>query len=310
MKRTVIFAHYDKDNLIDDYIIYYLQALKKLSDKIVFVSCCEITDIEKSKLFGIADYIIAEKHDEYDFGSYKRGFFHLKNLGILEDFDELILANDSCFAPLYPLEPVFEKMSYTKCDFWGITKNRFGVNKKDGKFLTVIRPHIQSYFLVLSNKIFTGKIFENFMDSVKHENEKGDIIINYEIGLSELLENNGFFGEVYIKDYYRYNHVVLSLWRELIKNSESPFLKCSIFKLVNPELTTIANWQNFLRKYTNYPSYLIEKNIERTALRKQRKNFIPAEVKILHFYFISRLPGFLKRKFAILTKKYLTFLTD
>ena len=34
MKRLCIFAHYDKDNLIDDYVIYYLRELKKSFNKI------------------------------------------------------------------------------------------------------------------------------------------------------------------------------------------------------------------------------------------------------------------------------------
>ena len=28
MKRVCVFAHWDKDNIIDDYVIYYLKALK------------------------------------------------------------------------------------------------------------------------------------------------------------------------------------------------------------------------------------------------------------------------------------------
>ena len=85
MRRAAVFAHYDKDNIIDDYVIYYLKALKELAHEIVFVSCKNLSDTEKSKLGGIADFIIAENHDEYDFGSYKRGYLYLKDR--LNDFD-------------------------------------------------------------------------------------------------------------------------------------------------------------------------------------------------------------------------------
>ena len=98
MKRVVIFAHYDKKNIISDYVIFYLKALKQVADEIVFVSCCLLSDIEKEKISGVASYIISEIHDEYDFGSYKRGFLFLKDR--LDDFDELIFANDSCYGPL------------------------------------------------------------------------------------------------------------------------------------------------------------------------------------------------------------------
>lgn len=36
MNNIAIFAHYDKDNLIDDYVVYYLEQLKKYV-KILFL---------------------------------------------------------------------------------------------------------------------------------------------------------------------------------------------------------------------------------------------------------------------------------
>ena len=75
MRRAAVFAHYDKDRIIDDYVIYYLKSLKEIFDNIVFVSCLEIPKEEIAKLDGIADYVICENHNEYDFGSYKRGYF-------------------------------------------------------------------------------------------------------------------------------------------------------------------------------------------------------------------------------------------
>ena len=83
MKRAVIFAHYDKDGIIKDYILYYLKELKMVADKIVFVSCSDLKNSES--LNGLADKIIAEPHNEYDFGSYKRGFLFLQDK--LNDYD-------------------------------------------------------------------------------------------------------------------------------------------------------------------------------------------------------------------------------
>ena len=42
MKRLAIFAHYDKDNIIDDYVIYYLKELKKSFETIIFVSYTDL----------------------------------------------------------------------------------------------------------------------------------------------------------------------------------------------------------------------------------------------------------------------------
>src|SRR5574344_1876795 len=119
--RIAIFAHFDKDNIIDNYVIFYLKELKKVCEKIIFVSACNLSEDEKSKLNGITDNIIAQKHDEYDFGSYKRGFNYFLNNNF--DAEELLFANDSCYGPLFPLSEVFDKIEKEPCDFWGISEN-------------------------------------------------------------------------------------------------------------------------------------------------------------------------------------------
>lgn len=311
MRRAAVFAHYDKDNLIDDYVIYYVKALKEICEKLVFVSCCELSLEEKEKLNGIADYIIAERHEEYDFGSYKRGFLYLKDNGMLNEIDELVFANDSCYGPLFPLKNVFQKMEARQVDFWGITKNRFGMAFAGTDNIVVCkRPHIQSYFLVFNKAVIKSPCFCNFMANVKVEETKNTIIIKYEIGLSELLTQNGFTSDAYIKDYYRFNHVVLSLWRPLITKSKSPFLKCSVIRLVNRNLTTIAGWEEVIQKYTNYPVELIKNNQSRTKVCDFNPLKLPEWMKIFCFNSMSILPGVLKRKASAFVKNHIPWIMD
>ena len=105
MKRLCVFAHWDRDNIIDEYVIFYLKALNSVCDYTIFVSDCDLDISETNKLNGIADYIIAQKHGEYDFGSYKRGFNLAKEKEL--EFEELLFVNDSCYGPFFPLEPIF-----------------------------------------------------------------------------------------------------------------------------------------------------------------------------------------------------------
>ncbi len=296
MKRAVIFAHYDKDKIIDDYVVYYLNALKSVCDTVVFVSCNEIPDPEKSKLDGIAEYIIAENHDEYDFGSYKRGYLYLKER--LQDFDELVFANDSCYGPFFPFNEIFEEMEASSdCDFWGITKNRFGAIKKNNKYIGVKREHLQSYFLVFKKNVFLSEVFGEFISSIRHFDEKNDIVINYEIGLYELLVNNGFKDDVYVKIFYRFNHVIFSLWRELIKFGGMPFVKCSILRRKNQDLTVTDFWQDFISDVSDYPVELIQKNLNRTLVEPDYFKYIPFIFKYVFFLMLAFMPGFLKRYF-------------
>lgn len=97
MKRTAVFAHYDKNNLIQDYVVYYLSELKKCAEKIIFVSDSDVLPVELKKIEDIVEHSIIGRHGEYDFGSYKRGFLYAKENNLLTTCEELILANDSCY---------------------------------------------------------------------------------------------------------------------------------------------------------------------------------------------------------------------
>ena len=298
MKRAVVFAHYDKDKIIDDYVIYYIKALKKIAQTIVFVSCNNIENPEC--LNSLADKIIDEPHDEYDFGSYKRGFLYLQDK--LDDYDELIFANDSCYGPLYPLENVFSEMENKKCDFWGITKNRFGLIKNKEKYKVIERPHLQSYFLVFNKKVFTSKVFTDFISSIIHCENKNDIIINYEIGLSETLKNNEFQCGNYINAFYKYNHSIISFWKILIKKYKNPFLKRSILKNKHLTLTISDNWEKVILSNSEYPISLIKKDINKTNPTNSKIRSIILFIKEYYFYFIALLPNFLNQSFIKLNK--------
>lgn len=294
MRRAVVFAHYDKDNLIDDYVVYYVSALKKAGCDVVFVSCKELAQTELEKLNGLVIHTITGNHDEYDFGSYKRGFLYLEPK--LSEYDELIFANDSCYGPLYPISEVFAEMEKKNCDFWEITKNNFGYIKQF-KHYFVRRTHIQSYFIAFKNNIFTQEFFANFINSIKHEQEKRDIIINYEIGLSELLIKQGYRFAVLVNAYNRINNASVLKWRQLILRYKMPFFKCSLPRLANRNIMTVEGYQDVIKEVSNYPCKLIVNNINRTYIAKPDPYSAPIFFKRIFWNLVTELPFFL-RKFA------------
>ncbi len=276
INRIAVFSHWDKDNFIDDYVIYYLQGLKKIADNIVFVSDCDINSAELEKLKTITPHTITGVHGEYDFGSYKRGFFYAKENGLLNKAEELILANDSCYGPLRPFEEMFGVMSPKDCDFWGVTENKKGMKKDCDKYIADIVPHIQSYFMVFKKNVFESEKFNTFMNNIKKETEKNDIILNYEIGLSVLLKEN-FKYKTYIES-DSYKNLMTKDAINTIKK-KSPLLKTNLLKRKKPQLITFC-YKFLLKKYTNYTIDLIEKNKKRTKSISGIENII----KMLEVY--------------------------
>ena len=227
MKRTAVFAHYDKNNLIQNYVVYYLSELKKCAEKIIFVSDSDVLPEELKKIEGIVEQSIIGRHGEYDFGSYKRGFLYAKENNLLTACEELILANDSCYAPLFPFKEMFSVMSQKTIDFWGATSSDSGIKKEDEDIYCRFN-HIQSYFIVFKPAVFNSDIFNNFITSVKKENTKEEIVIKYEMGMTHLLEENGFKCDSYCELSKKVPSAHTAAYINLIRHDKSPFLKREI----------------------------------------------------------------------------------
>ena len=124
--RVVVFASFSSTGKIPEYVVYYLKELKKVSDAIIFVSDNPIFIEETEKIKDLVYYMEFKRHEEYDFGSYKRGLLFLRYNKLLDSEDSLVLANDSCYGGVYPFAPVFKKMNnYKNVDFgvWHLIMN-------------------------------------------------------------------------------------------------------------------------------------------------------------------------------------------
>lgn len=186
MKRLAIFAFYNGKGLINDYVVTYLEYLKEVSNSIIFVADNEPNIKELSKIYPLVSHIESYHHGEYDFGSYKIGFKYAKEHYLLDDVDEIILCNDSCFC-VDSLKPAFDKMGTKSCDFWSMTASN------------EYEPHLQSFFLVVKKKLFNSEVFSNYLDNVKHLDSFLEIVNTYEIPLKKNFEKEGFKSASYIK---------------------------------------------------------------------------------------------------------------
>ena len=192
-KNTTIFAAYSADGSVSDYVISYLKALKEVSPNIIFITDNKIQRKEIQKLAPYANQIIAQRHGEYDWGSFKRGVEILKQNGWLTNSDKnskkeplLIFANDSSLLVAPTLSPIFAKMSEREADFWGITAN------EDGMY------HLQSYFLVFTPQVYQSIEFRSYLQTVKAEKDGLTVAYRYEVSLTSFLENLGYKSSAYI----------------------------------------------------------------------------------------------------------------
>jgi len=290
--RCAVFAHYDAHNLVDDYVLHYLNELAEIAKRIVFVSDCNLPPEELLKVSTITNLQISGRHGEYDFGSYKRGYHLLKEMD-LNQYEELVFCNDSCYGPLSPLSDIWNNTPTISADFWGLTSGR------DPHF----DHHIQSFFLVFKKRVFTSEIFSAFMNSIKAEEYKMDVVEKYEVGLYQKLRTAGFNGTALFDETSLHVNPSIGSPFEIIEKG-FPFLKVDLLRN-NP--VGVAQ----LHAYNSYTSdtlqQLIQRNLERTAPLYQNfmhYRFRPIKKHIIHpLVFLIRLKN--SKGLSILRVKFL-----
>lgn len=272
MRRLAIYATYNSKGIVDDYIVYMLQKLRDVAEDVCIVSNNTYLTSEKEKL-SEATWIYEREDSGYDVGGYVYVIQHLQAEGKLNEYDELILLNDSIFGPFYLLSDVFVEMDKRDkdIDFWSITKR--GVSDFDGS--SAIYPeHLQIYFFVIKSRLLHSKEFAEYWDTIGGKiTDFRSAIIKYEFAFTKHFENLGYLWDSYCKceDFItenpKYN---LSPYHygmyELVRNEKCPFLKRKLFtgEFVEKKYTDSRDLRkaiDYIDNNTDYNIQMIWKHI-------------------------------------------------
>lgn len=252
VRRIAVFAHYDRDGIIADHVLYYLRGLRQVAERILFCSDSDLPPDELSRLDGLAEPVWTGRHGGYDFGSWQRGLSVLAKEGT-GSVDELILANDSCYGPIFPFAPMFDAMADDACDFWGQTATdaaRRGWPK-----------HVNSYFIVFRKPVLDNDRFWRFWQEVEPKGRKEDVVREYEIGLSQTLLDAGYRVGTYAGYFDRNVSVREPFARGILFEKKCPLLKVSIFR---DNIGKVSRLDDLLADLSDhYPVDMIKAHVER-----------------------------------------------
>lgn len=280
-----LFSSYSFTETVDEYVYYYLDALKKAGFSIAFISTSRLKDTCIAKIKQYAFLIVERENKCPDFGSWKLGLYLLD---WCRKFNSVLLANDSVFGPFYDLGKIISSMK-KKFDVWGMTDSY------------EVDYHIQSYFLHFNKKVLSSETWELFWKNVDITLSKQEVINRYEAGLTKTFSDAKFFIGAYayvdvvskVSDHRDKNvNATLAFWKTLIRQYDFPFLKREIIvradinkvswhkglyfnmggwrKLISQTSYPVSHIDNFLK---NYYGHIKQTQVD-IKLRKRKILFL------------------------------------
>ena len=262
LRRACLFAAYDRDGVVDDYVVDYLRELARHAD--VFYLADGVLDSgELDKLEGITQGAWSMPHAAYDFGSWSLLARDLVGWPRLEQYDEVVLANDSCFL-VRPLDDVFAEMDRRPCDWWSLQATSMEFNEDDvgedasmpleqakrdlvgpRRWAEVDYLHLSSYFQVLRRPVLDDEGFRYRLDTVCGQRTKQLVVDKYEIGISRYLMDSGFEFDTWTADLLPFHPLYSRRSFDLIR-AGFPLVKRN-FLAENPrDVPGFAAWPEWL----------------------------------------------------------------
>lgn len=239
-KRICLLVGFHPKNQISDYVVHYARALAEVAD-VYYMADCEMPATELEKLAPYTKGAWGYRHRKYDFGSWQE---LIQKLGwdTITQYDECIFANDSVFAPIFPLKPIMENGTRSSADSWAL--NSFD------KICFV------SSFYVLKKPVLLHPDIQTFFNNIQPQPSVEKAIDLYEKNLPRVIQGANFSCKVLID----WDQGVYSYWREFVLLGH-PALKVAVFTRTCNEPEWASDWRAFLRKNTDYPISLIEQHL-------------------------------------------------
>ena len=270
MKRLGIYLVYDKQNIIDRYIGYFLKELKSCVSKLIVV--CNMEQITQGEeiLREYADKIFFRENVGFDAGGFKDALCNLIGWETVFSYDELVLINDSMFGPFCPMREIFQGMSRRDVDFWGLTKHAERNRPNENR----VQEHIQSFFLVVRSLMLHSECFKVYWESMPYYTSFEEVVRGYEADFTSHFSLAGYtydaWADTSVNDSVNLENNYCqfsSIPHELIQKRNFPFLKRKPLGVFLPEEQSQESFYqalNYIERETNYPINLIWDNLIRT----------------------------------------------
>lgn len=198
-------------------------------------------------------------------GGYREVLINLYKELDWQLWDEIVLCNDTFYGPLYPWETVFSLMEEKELDFWGLSRNASGGKVfPDG---SIDPEYLQSYFLVISSKVFASHYWTEFWNCLDYPKTYQEAVEAFEIAFTVWFADKGFQYSSYLDEnggrkYIRKGvNPPLKYCYDIIKDGKFPIVKFRSMAPINYKNQCLT--LDYIENHTDYDHNLILRHLER-----------------------------------------------
>lgn len=263
-RRLLVYAIWDRRGGIDEFIPHALRGLREDVTRILIVVNGELSDEGRRKLEPIADEILVRENVGFDIGAHRHALAHVGR-GI-EEFDEVVLTNDTWFGPVAPWQPVLHRMAERAVHFWGLTDHEEQAsNAFDGGPLPY---HLQSYWIAIRREMFLSPEWEAYWRELPSLDAYADAVLKHEARFTQHFADLGFSYDVAFpcSDFSTGNPSLLEA--EHLIEAGCPVLKRRPFFHWPPFLdahAVVGRWTLEAARAAGYPTELALQNLARNV---------------------------------------------
>ncbi len=274
MNRAALFFMYDKQGIVDRYVLELLKDIKANVDRLIIIVNGSLNTEGEEAFAKISDKVIYRENKGFDVYAYRCGLSYLRSNDI-NVWDEVVMFNFTNFGPVYPFSEVFDKMDKSDVDFWGLTMHH---GMKEDPYCRCrygcIPEHIQSSFIAVRRSLLSKAEFWNYWDNMPAIDDYIDAVSNHEAVFTKYFSDMGYRYCAYVdtsdlKDIHPYPLMMMP--KALIAERRCPvFKRKTFFNYYEEFLDVSAGCQakelyDYLKDNNLYDTNLIWESILRTA---------------------------------------------
>lgn len=188
-RRLVIYVVYDRRGGVEEFVRYALAGMRNDADHILAVVNGSLDESGRALLESVSDDILVRSNKGYDIWAHKEGLAHIGER--IEEFDEVVLANDTWFGPVRPYGPVLERMNAQEIDFWGMTDHEWEpLNKFTGT--GELPYHLQSFWIAVRSRMFLSEQWKAYWRDLPEMPDYYDAVLKHETQFTQHFTTRGF----------------------------------------------------------------------------------------------------------------------